>query len=112
MRFFEVVGERRGYTECKLFFGQRVGHIEDDGTIAFKPEPVGEQGFECLDQRGLAVEVDAILRGRLGLPGDADGAAAFALCGDVGGLTPLQGFFQFANAGGGCCSVENKFSQG
>ena len=58
-----VVCQGGSNTKRQCFRGHGVRYIEDDGAVAFECELTGEQGFESLDQRGLAIEVDRVVRG-------------------------------------------------
>src|ERR1700761_4124568 len=100
--------QRDAVTELRL--RKLAVRVEQDRAIAAEAE-LGIELAKRLDQIGLAVKIKRDLIIRRFIAVDADRAAAFALAGEIGDLSPFQRLFERADAVGFPCSVEDQLAQ-
>jgi len=106
----QMIGQRQRHTVTQRRFGEFVRGIEQNAAIAAIAQ-LRIKLAECLDQIGLAVEINRILIGDRSDAVDPDRAAAFGLWREIARLAPFQGFLQRADALGGPCGVEDQATQ-
>jgi hypothetical protein len=93
----QMIGQRQRHAVAQFGCGEPVAGVEQDAAVAAKTQLRIELA-KCLDQIGLAMEIDRDLPSGLLHLIDPDRAAAFGFRGEITWLSPFQGFLQRADA--------------
>ena len=82
---------------AQLFYWHLVFKVEDDASVSTELEVTPVHFLKAVHECGLAVKEHGVFSFLRFYLVDSDQTATLGLCGEVAGLTPLQGFFQLAD---------------